>query len=271
MDGTNELANRCALITGASQGFGYEVARACVAAGAHVVLCARGVERLEQAGRELAELAAGRCRVATVVADVSRPDEMERLVSATLDKLGGLDIVVANAGIYGPKGPIEAVDWDEWRQAIDINLHGTVLTCRAVLPYLKERRKGKIIVLSGGGGTKPMPFLSAYAVSKAAVVRFAETLAEEVVDYGIDVNTIAPGALNTRLLDEVLEAGPEKVGAAFYKASLKQKAAGGDSLEGGGAFCGYLASPPGDGITRKLITAKWDPRHRAGAKLDRQR
>jgi NAD(P)-dependent dehydrogenase (short-subunit alcohol dehydrogenase family) len=271
MDGTNELANRCALITGASQGFGYEVARAFVAAGAHVVLCARGVERLEQAGRELAELAAGRCRVATVVADVSRPDEMERLVAATLDKLGGLDVVVANAGIYGPKGPIEAVDWDEWRQAIDINLHGTVLTCRAVLPYLKERRKGKIIVLSGGGATKPMPFLSAYAASKAAVVRFAETLAEEVADYGIDVNTIAPGALNTRLLDEVLDAGPEKVGAAFYKASLKQKAAGGDSLGRGAELCVYLASSASDGITGKLISAKWDPWHELGANLDELR
>ena len=119
MDGTNQLANRCALITGASQGFGFEVARAFVAAGAHVVLCARGVDRLELAGRELAALAAGRCRVEIVPADVSRPDEMERLMSATLDKLGGLDIVVANAGVYGPKGPIEAVDWDEWRQAIE--------------------------------------------------------------------------------------------------------------------------------------------------------
>lgn len=268
MDGTNQLANRCALITGASQGFGFEVARAFVAAGAHVVLCARGVERLELAGRELAALAAGRCRVGIVPADVSRPDEMERLVSATLNKLGGLDIVVANAGIYGPKGPIEAVDWDEWRQAIDINLHGTVLTCRAVLPYLKERRKGKIIVLSGGGATKPMPFLSAYAASKAAVVRFAETLAEEVADYGIDVNTIAPGALNTRLLDEVLEAGPEKVGAAFYKASLKQKAAGGDSLGRGAELCVYLASPASDGITGKLISAKWDPWHELSRNLD---
>ena len=177
-------------------------------------------------------LAAGGCRVEAMPADVSNLAEMERLVAAALEKLGGLDVVVANAGIYGPKGAVETVDWDEWRRAIDINLHGTVLTCRAALPHLKERRAGKIIILSGGGATRPMPFLSAYAASKAAVVRFAETLAGEVADFGIDVNTIAPGALNTRLLDDILEAGPEKVGQEFYSASVKQKALGGDALRG---------------------------------------
>ena len=91
------------------------------------------------------------------------------------------------------------------------------------IPHFKQNRHGKIIILSGGGATKPMPYLSAYAASKAGVVRFAETLAEEVKDFNIDVNTVAPGALNTRLLDEVLAAGPEKVGKAFYEQSLKQQ------------------------------------------------
>jgi NAD(P)-dependent dehydrogenase (short-subunit alcohol dehydrogenase family) len=259
MVGANQLENRCALITGASQGFGLAVARTYVTQGANVLLCARGVANLNQAARELTALAAGRCRVEAVPADVSSPAEVERLVTIAIDKLGGLDIVVANAGVYGPKGAVETVDWDEWRQAIDINLLGTVLTCRAALPHLKERRYGKIIVLSGGGATRPMPFLSAYAASKAAVVRFAETLAGEVADFGIDVNTIAPGALNTRLLDEILEAGPEKVGQEFHSASQRQKAGGGDALQLGADLCVYLASPASDGITGKLISAKWDP------------
>ena len=93
-----------------------------------------------------------------------------------------------------------------------------------MLPHFRAQRYGKIILLSGGGATKPMPFLSAYAASKAALVRFGETLADEVRDAGIDVNAVAPGALNTRLLDEVLEAGPAAVGQAFYEQSLKQKA-----------------------------------------------
>ena len=89
--------------------------------------------------------------------------------------------------------------------------------CRAVLPLLREQGYGKIINLSGGGATAPLPRISAYAASKAAVVRMTETLAEELNGRGVDVNAIAPGALNTRMLDEVLEAGPEKVGKAFYE------------------------------------------------------
>jgi len=136
---------------------------------------------------------------------------------------------------------------------------GTVLCCRAFLPLLRRAKRGKILLLSGGGATKPLPFLSAYAASKAAVVRFGETLAEELRDAGIDVNSIAPGALNTRLLQEVIEAGPDKVGAPFYEASLRQKKSGGTPLEKGADLCVYLASNAADGITGKLISAVWDP------------
>ena len=104
-----------------------------------------------------------------------------------------------------------------------MNLFGSVLCCRAVLPHFRVNGYGKIIQLSGGGATSPLPRLSAYAASKAAVVRFAETLAEELRGTGIDVNAIAPGALNTRLLDEVLEAGPERVGDSFYERALEQQ------------------------------------------------
>jgi len=104
-----------------------------------------------------------------------------------------------------------------------------------------------------------MPNLSAYAASKAAVVRFGETLAEELQAFRIDVNSVAPGALNTRLLDEVLAAGPEKVGAKFYAQSVKQKEQGGTPLERGAALCVYLASAASDGVTGRLISAVWDP------------
>ena len=123
------------------------------------------------------------------------------------------------------------MDWDEWVRAIEINLIGTVLPCRGCFPCSGSRGYGKIVNLSGGGATAPLPRLSAYAASKAAVVRFTETLAEELRRTGIDVNAIAPGALNTRLLDEVLAAGPDKVGKSFYERALKQKAEGGAPLE----------------------------------------
>src|SRR6185436_20968340 len=111
--------------------------------------------------------------------------------------------------------------------------------------------------LSGGGATNPLPRISAYAASKAAVVRFAETLAEELRDAHVDVNAIAPGPLNTRLLDEVLTAGPEKVGAGFYERSLKQKEQGGAPLERGAELAVFLGSAASDGITGKLLSALW--------------
>lgn len=122
-----------------------------------------------------------------------------------------------------------------------------------------ERQYGKVLLLSGGGATKPLPYLSAYAASKAAVVRFGETLAEEVREFGIDVNAVAPGTLNTRLLDEVLEAGPTKVGQTCYEQALRQKAEGGTPMARGASLCLFLASAASDGITGKLISAVWDP------------
>ncbi len=252
-----QLKGKCALITGANQGFGYAVAKMYVEQGANVAINARNATLLEKARAELQALTDK--KVIAIQADVSDAAQVDSMVRGAHEELGGLDILVANAGVYGPKGPIDEIDWDEWSNAIDINLKGTVLQCRSALPYFKQQQHGKIIVLSGGGATKPMPNLSAYAASKAAVVRFCETLALEVKDDHIDVNTIAPGALNTRLLDEIIAAGPEKVGQAFYDQSIKQKQNGGAPLEKGASLCVFLASNASDAITGKLISALWDP------------
>jgi NAD(P)-dependent dehydrogenase (short-subunit alcohol dehydrogenase family) len=104
-----------------------------------------------------------------------------------------------------------------------------------------------------------MPMLSAYAASKAAVVRFAETLAGEVLADGIDVNAVAPGALNTRMLDELLDAGPEAVGEARYAQALAQRDDGGASVERAAELAAYFGSRASDGISGRLVSAVWDP------------
>ncbi len=254
------LAGRSALITGASQGLGLVIARTYVDEGANVFVCARDSDALEQARTELIARAGGDAqRVGARVADVSQPKEVEALVSAASDLFPDLSILVNNAGIYGPKGPIEETDWDAWVRAININLMGSVLAARAVIPQMKRVGYGKIVQISGGGATSPMPGLSAYAASKAAVLRFAETLALELKDARVDVNSIAPGALNTRLLDEILESGPEQVGQSFYDRSLAQHRSGGTPPERGAELAAWLASAASDGITGKLISAIWDP------------
>jgi NAD(P)-dependent dehydrogenase (short-subunit alcohol dehydrogenase family) len=249
------LAGRTALITGASQGLGLEIARAYLREGARIVICARSERTLRGAQEELAGLGEVHGRPA----DVASPDEVEALVAFAVEQLGGLDVLVNNAGVYGPKGAIDDVDWAAWAKAIEINLMGSVLPARFALPHLRAAERGKVVQLSGGGATAPLPFLSAYAASKAAVVRFMETLAGEVADDGIDVNAIAPGALNTRMLDEVLEAGPEAVGEAFYAKALQQRDSGGTSLDRGAALSVYLGSRKSDGISGRLLSAVWDP------------
>jgi 3-oxoacyl-[acyl-carrier protein] reductase len=253
------LWGRAALITGASRGLGLEIALEYARAGADLFLCARDESVLAEArARVQAETRSGQV-VAAAAADVAQPQEVERLVGRALATLGGLQILVNNAGIYGPKGVIEECDWEEWAHAIQVNLCGSVLCARAVVPHFRQDGYGKIVQLSGGGATAPLPRLSAYAASKAGVVRFAETLAEELRGSGVDVNCIAPGMLNTRLLDEVLAVGPERVGRPFYEKALQQKQSGGTPLDAGARLAVFLASAASDGITGKLISAVWDP------------
>ena len=253
------LEGKHIVITGASEGLGVAVAERCLAEGADVAICARSKERLERAGAALRAVARPGQRVIVTVADVANPQQVKALIADAARELGGIDGLVNNAGIYGPKGLIEEVDWIEWVRAIEINLMGTVLVCREVVPLFRSRGAGKIVNLSGGGATAPPPRLSAYAASKAAVVRFTETLSEELRGTGIDVNAVAPGALNTRLLDEVIAAGPDKVGAGFHERALKQQAEGGTPLVKGAALCAFLLSGASDGISGKLLSAVWDP------------
>ena len=252
------LAGKQAIITGANQGLGLEIARKFVLAGADLMLCARNASMLQDARAELARIASAGQKIVAQVADVSADPDVHDVVAQTLKLLGGCHILVNNAGVYGPKGEIESVDWADWMKAIEINVYGSVLMSRAVLPHFKAQGYGKVIQLSGGGATNPLPRISAYAVSKAAIVRFAETLAEELRGTGIDVNSIAPCALITRMLDEILQAGPEKVGQDFYKRSVKQKETGGAPLDKGAELALFLASSASDGITGKLISAVWD-------------
>jgi NAD(P)-dependent dehydrogenase (short-subunit alcohol dehydrogenase family) len=255
---TMKLKSKIALITGASQGLGKAIASAFVKEGSHVAICARDGELIELVAEDFRAQAVDGQKVFAAACDVSSSDQVDRLFSDIFAHLGSVEILVNNAGVSGPKGESETVGFADWSRAIEINLYGTFLPCQYGIRHMKKIGRGKIINLSGGGATAPMPKISAYAASKAAVVRLTETLAEELRAFSIDVNAVAPGALNTRFLDELLAAGPETVGRKLYDKALQQRSSGGVPLEKGARLCVYLASQQSDGITGKLISAQWD-------------
>jgi NAD(P)-dependent dehydrogenase (short-subunit alcohol dehydrogenase family) len=168
---TAVLAGRAAIVTGGSHGLGLEIARAYVAAGARVLVCARDPAALDRARTELESLAPDPTAVATAAVDVSEPSAVEGLVSDALGRFSQIHVLVNNAGVYGPKGLTEDVAWNEWEHAVRVNLFGSVLCSRAVVPHFRANGYGKIVQLSGGGATSPLPRLSAYAASKAASPR----------------------------------------------------------------------------------------------------
>lgn len=249
------LQGRVAIVTGGGRGIGEAIALAFAREGAHLAIASRTQTELDQVATQIRELG-GQVRV--VRTDVSRRDDVLRLVEATLTTYGQIDILVNAAGVYGPIGPMWETDVDEWIRATQINLFGTFLCCHAVLPHMIPRRQGKIITFSGGGATSPLPRFTAYGVSKTANVRLTETLAEEVKEFNIQVNAVAPGAVDTRLQDQVLAAG-ERAGDLLARIRrLRETGEGGVPRELPAELVVFLASDESDGLTGKLIAAPHD-------------
>ncbi len=253
------LAGKRVLITGASRGLGREIAHAMWCAGATLLLAARSAEALRELATELAAGARGGQQVATVAVDLASPADVARLVEHARRTWDRLDVLVNNAAIVGPIGRAWENDWQAWQTALQVNLLAPVELCRALVPWMIKRGGGRIVNLSGGGATSPRPSFSAYATSKAALVRFSEVLAEEVQDANIQVNCIAPGAMNTAMNQAVLAAGPDKVGAVEYERARTLADKNGPLPAQAADLAVFLASPASDRITGKLISAVWDP------------
>lgn len=249
-----KLKGKTALITGGSRGIGRAVAEAFLKEGARVFLVASGAEEIFKTSEKLSKEFSG---VGSAACDVSSEIEVEYAVQKAIEKMGTIDILVNAAGIYGPIGPALEVDSTHWRKTYEVNVFGTLYMIRSVGKRMKEKGSGKIINFSGGGDG-PFPNFSAYNSSKVAIVRLTETLAEELKSFCIEINAIAPGAVNTKFLDEAIVAGEEKVGKERYQKFLKQKQEGGTSTEKAAEMCIFLASSASDGLTGKFLSVVWD-------------
>jgi len=252
-----DLQGRIAFITGGSRGLGEAIAAAFLEAGANIALCARSADELEKTAQRLSR-AYAKQRILALPVDVTDICAVQESVDRILRAFGDLQILVNNAGVYGPMGSLWQTSVEEWDTALKINLQGSVYPIRTVVPYFLKKGYGKIIQISGGGATNPLPRITAYAASKAAIVRLAESLAQDLKGKGIDVNSIAPGALNTRMMDDLLKAGPELVGEEFFAKMKKVSDQGGTRLDVGARLAVFLAAKESDGITGRLISAPWD-------------
>lgn len=252
-----KLKGKVALITGGGRGIGRAIAERYAAEGCRISLVARSPTELALAAEAIQKNSG--TPILHMVADVGNEAEVRHAVQQTKRELGKIDILVNCAGVIGPVGPLAEIDGAAWTQAIQINLTGTFYAIKAVLPIMQRQRSGRIINFSGGGALLPAPFFDAYSVAKAGIVRLTENLALELKATGIFVSAIAPGGVNTKMFDDMLQAGEEKVGPEIWQSFLKRKAAGGDSLEEPAALAVYLATEDAAWANGRVISAKWDP------------
>ena len=186
-----ELDGHIALVTGGGRGIGADVARELVAAGARVAVAARTREQVESVAAEIGGLA--------LQVDVSDESSVNEMVARTETELGPIDLLVANAGIAGWEKRAWEVDPKEWWHVLEVNVLGVYLCCRAVIPGMIERGRGRIVITGSGAAYLPGSRSSAYAASKAAVWRFGETLAGQLEEHGIPVFVISPGLVRTEM------------------------------------------------------------------------
>ncbi len=195
------LAGQVAIVTGAGRGIGKGIALRFASEGAAVALTSRNKAQLDQVAGEI-ESAGG--SALPVAGDATKRDDVVRVVKAARDKLGGASLLVNNAGIAGPYGPIGIVDPDQWWAAQEVHLRAPLLFMSAVLPGMIERRAGRIVNISSPRCHMLTANLSAYSLGKTAQNRLAELVANEVKDYGVKVFALDPGSIMTEMADETM-------------------------------------------------------------------
>lgn len=249
-----DLQEKSILITGAGRGIGKRLALGLAQQGARIGLLARTKAELDLAALEIEHAGGISLRLRADVRDLEQ-------VNAAVDRMrvhfGSVHGLVCAAGIQGPIGPLVSVDPAAWWETVDTNLRGVMISMRAVLPAMCDQRSGKIIVLSGGGSTRPRPGFSAYAASKTALVRLVETVAEEVAEFNVQVNGMAPGNAYTSMTDEILRAG-DRAGADEIADAQQVRQSGGTAPAKQIELAAFLASERSNHISGKLVHVKDD-------------
>jgi len=249
-----QLKNRRAIITGGTGTIGRTIAEFFIREGCRVLVTARSADKLNNLKKEI-----NSPLLEVFPADVSEIEDVKKIMQEANRLFGGIDVLVTAAGTYGEIGTVEQCDAKGWFDSIKINLLGTVYSVKYALPLLKQGTHSKIITF-GGGGDGALPNFSAYASSKGAVLRFTETAAAELKEFGVAVNTISPGLVASGLTEELVKAGPARSGQQKYEEAQAQLAGKGNTVspDKAAALAVFLASEESNGLTGKNISAVWD-------------
>ncbi len=245
-----KLNKKVAIITGGCRGIGRAVAERFKEEGAQVIIVSENHDELSKTSNELG--------VEFYKTDVTKIDEVKQLTNYVISTYGRIDVLINAAGMQVPVGPLTDVSAESWIKTIELNLIGTMLCCKFALPSMISNKKGKIVNFGGGGAITPRPNFSAYASSKAGVIRLTETLAQEVEGLNIDINSIHPGSVNTQMNDDVVSAGIELAGEGEFKNAVEVKDGKTISTSDVQEFVTFLSSKGSDGITGRALYNQWD-------------
>jgi 3-oxoacyl-[acyl-carrier protein] reductase len=209
------LKDKVAFITGGSLGIGRETARVLAEEGCKVVITARDAQRLEAAAEELR--AETGTEIVAIAGDMSVPEGVQRAVDEAIETLGQLDVLVTCAG-SSPGGLVEELTEEQWFSSLNLKFMGYVRACRAVLPHMRERGTGAIVLVVGNDGLKPSYWEMTAGIANAADINFAASLAEQYGPHGIRVNTVNPGPVNTGRWDTLEKAFARDMGVSQDRA-----------------------------------------------------
>ena len=251
------MNTRTALITGASRGLGACLVRRFWEDGFSLCLVGRNRDSLQRISASLTP----KINQKTLIfgCDLGDSASVNFLSGLIKEQTQRIDVLINNAAIQGPIGPLWDNDINEWNKTLQVNLLSPIILCRALIPGMKAVQAGTIINISGGGATGPRPNFSAYATAKSGLIRFSETLAEETKMLGIKVNCIAPGAMKTEMLQEIVNKGEILAGKNEFNAAKKLIESGSTSMDKVADLALFLSSNASNGVTGKLISAVWDP------------
>jgi NAD(P)-dependent dehydrogenase (short-subunit alcohol dehydrogenase family) len=246
--------NAVVLITGAGRGIGKRLAIGFAQAGARVGLLGRSQGELDSTKLEIEHAGGSALRLRCDVCDYEQITAAVERVNATW---GGLQVLVANAGVQGPVGPFAYQKPQNWRELFETNVIGVLNCCRAVLPQMIQRRSGKIIAISGGGVANARPNFAPYSAAAAAIARFVESVAEEVRDSNVQINSMHPGEANTGMTDEILRAGID-AGPEEIELAERVRLTGGTSPEKQIQLALFLASERSNHVSGKIVHVQDD-------------